>query len=100
MAATSAEFIFSTSALPPSGVDCHGRAEPALLAGIGQRAGYRMQDADLHRCRLRARYDRRADQTDGRDSAQSARLQKPAAADARKIWTRHWLSPPDDRPGD
>ena len=61
---TPAEFIFSTSAVPPSGVDCASpstgsilappsdlmppaalisstaidRAEPALLAGIGQRA--------------------------------------------------------------
>src|SRR6202035_1477936 len=72
-------------------VDRHRSAEPGLLAGIRQRAGYRMQDADLHRGRLRARYDRRADETG--DSAQSGRLQKPAAADARKIWTRHWLSP-------
>jgi hypothetical protein len=57
-----------------------------------------MQDTDLHRGRLRAYYDRRIDQTGGRHSAQSGRLQKPAAADARK--TGHWLSPPDDRQGD
>ena len=81
-------------------VDRHGGAKPALLAGIGQRTGYRMQDADLHHSRLRAHYDRRVDQTSGRHSAQSGRLQKPAAAEARKIWTRHWLAPPDDRPED
>src|SRR5580704_10101863 len=97
IAETSAEFIFSTSALPPSGVDCASPstasilAPPnalmppaalissiAMLAGIGQRTGYRMQDADLHHSRLRAHYDRRVDQTSGRHSAQSGRLQKPA----------------------
>ena len=57
------------------GVDRHLRAEPALLAGIGQRTRHRMQDADLHRCALRAQHRRGGD--DGR--AERGRLQECAA---------------------
>ena len=40
-------------------LDRHHGADPALLAGIGQRAGDRMQHADLHRRALRAQHGRR-----------------------------------------
>jgi hypothetical protein len=35
-------------------LDRHGAAQPALLAVIGDEAGHRMDQADLHRRRLRA----------------------------------------------
>ena len=84
MAATPAAFIFSTSALPPSGVDWaspstasifaaaerldaagridllhrHLRAEAALLSGVGQGARDWVQNADLDGRALRAQYRR------------------------------------------
>ena len=39
-------------------LDRHGAAEPALLAVVGDEAGHRMDQADLHGRRLRA-HDRR-----------------------------------------
>ena len=50
------------------------RADPALLARIGQRAGHRMQDADLHGRALRAQHGR---------GVQDAGAAAPSAVDCR-----------------
>jgi hypothetical protein len=81
---------------PAGGVDLldrHDRADPALLAGIGERAGDRMQHADLHGGALRAQHGRRAEQSGRRrGGAQRRRLQQPPAAHGQQL-TRHPLSP-------
>src|SRR5580692_8059337 len=116
IAETSAEFIFSTSALPPSGVDCASPSTASILAppsalmppaalisSIAMVAPSRpcwpeYDSAPDTGCRTPTFTAAACAPDQTGDSAQSGRLQKPAAADARK--TGHWLSPPDDRRGD
>ena len=57
-------------------LDRHGGAEPALLAGIGQRAGDRMQHAELHAGALRAQHGRHGE--------------VPAAARPSAVVARNW----------
>ena len=65
------------------------RADAALLAGVGQRAGDRMQHADLHRRALRAQHGRRMQNAAAAAAAPSAvdcRNRRRLTADNR---TRH-----------
>ena len=68
------------------------RADPALLARIRQRARHRVQHADLYRRALRAQHGRCVQQSGGRGGAERGGLQKPAAADGRKL-ARHAFLP-------
>jgi len=63
-------------------LDCDCRTESTLLAGIGQRAGDRMQHAKLHWSALRAQQRRRVDEPRHRGgSAYRRRLQHMAPRD-------------------
>ena len=74
-------------------LDRHHGADPALLAGIGQRARDRMQHADLHRGALRAQHGRGVqDSGRRRGGAQRRRLQEPAAAHGQQL-ARHAFPP-------
>ena len=72
-------------------LDRERRAEPALLARIGERARDRMQHAELHRSALRAKERRRIDQAGGRrGGARRRRLQQTAARTNAFISNNGW----------
>jgi hypothetical protein len=73
-------------------LDRHHGADPALLAGIGQRARDRMQHPDLHRRALRAHHGRGVQDSGRRGGGQRRRLQEPAAAHGQQL-TRHAFPP-------
>jgi hypothetical protein len=72
-------------------VDRDRGAEPALLAGIGQRARYRLQEADLYGSALRAQNRGcRQHATGGRGSRERRCLQKFAAGNAVVVAWHGW----------
>jgi hypothetical protein len=71
-------------------LDRERRTDAALLARVGQRAGHRVQYADLHGGALRAQHARCLQNASGCGGAQRRGLQKTAAVHAQRL-TRHWF---------